>query len=105
MSWKGHVFTEADAPRALRRRGGDDLQAWLDKQTARYEIISIDDGAPEGKKEIIAEELQQRILNTLSPKAKRIAGSLVAVDPEVCQEVLGIFGVDGKLKNPFRTPD
>lgn len=101
MTLKGKVFKPEDAPRSIREGDADRCRAWCEAQTERNRIVAIEDGAPEGKKEIIAEELDQRILNRLSPKAKRIAGAMMNANLDVRLEVLAAFGDAGELENPF----
>lgn len=104
MSHKGKVFTESDVPRRLQGRWTKEQKtAWIDEQNRRYKIIAIDENAEqEGDKPIIAEELDQRALNTLSPKARRIAGMLKELPLELRAEVLGSFNSKGELVYPFR---
>lgn len=99
---KGREFTLADLPRSAHSKMNEEqMLAWCDRMTARYAVIAIDPDAPEGRREIIAEELMQRVLNRLSPKARRAAGMLMRTSQDVRAELLAAFDSDGDLKNPF----
>lgn len=92
MSNINKQFRPSEAPRGTRNR-----EAWAAAQTARWKAVAFD-----GDKPIAAEELEQRALNRLSPKARRIAGMLRQTDPAVVAEVLAAFGKVGTLKIPFK---
>lgn len=91
MSNINKEFTAADAPRMNR-----DKEAWARAQTERWKAVAFDGDQP-----IAAEELHQRALNKLSPKARRGAGLLYQMPQEVVAEVLAAFNADGSLKIPF----
>jgi len=99
-SWKGHTFVPEDAPRPIRRDPSR-CKAWCDEQTERYRIVARDPAALEGKREMIAEELEARALARLSPKARRAAGLIARLPAEVRRELLSAFDEHGMLKVPF----
>lgn len=100
---KGKQFTPADLPRKHKLRP-EQAKAWADGMTERYRVVAIDPDAPEGKQEIIAEELQARALDQLSPKAKRVAGALLRMPADARAEALAAFDRKGTLKIPFKAP-
>lgn len=103
---KGHVFTREDFGKnrlaALQRRRltPEQIDAhitdWCARETERYKIVATD-----GKTKIIAEELEQRVLNKMSPEARAIAGMMLRRPAAVRSEVLSAFDKDGSLKIPF----
>lgn len=100
---KGKEFTELDLPsRATagpRALTPEEIEAWCAKQTERYRVVAIDE---ENGRHIIAEELNQRVLNTLSTKARRQAGAILMLDAATRREILSAFDQDGNLKIPFK---
>ena len=100
MTLKGKVFTSADAPRSIRRNPAK-CQEWCAEQTARYKVVAVDPLAPPGKREFIAEEISARALARLSSKARRVAGAMLRMSPEVRVEILAAFKPDGSLVIPF----
>ncbi len=99
MTLKGKVFTADDLAPAKRQRMGEAaVQAWAQANTDRYRIVARD---PQTGEDIIAEELEQRALNRLSPRARRAAGALAAMDHALRREVLSAFDADGSVRNPF----
>ncbi len=100
MSLKGKTFTVNDLPPAKRQRMGEEAaQRWADENTERYRIVARD---PVTDAAIIAEELEQRGLNRLSSKARRIAGAMMLMDVATRREIIAAFDADGALKSPFR---
>ncbi len=102
MSWKGHTFTKENAPARIKARGGPALEEWLNEQTARNAVVAVDPSASTGKSLIIAEELQQRILNKLSEKGRRIGPLLLRMTKTDRVQLLAAFDTDGNLRNPFK---
>jgi hypothetical protein len=98
-SLKGKKFTDEDLHARVRNTWPEDRRrAYLAAQTDRYKVVATaDDGEP-----LIAEELNQVILNRLSPAARRIAGAMMLASSAVRIEVLRAFETDGNLKNPFK---
>lgn len=94
---KGHVFCEEDIPSHYTKLRGDARKKWCDEQTERYKIVAFDGNTP-----ICADEIDQRALNKLSVKAKRIAGMMMSFPEEIRREVLAAFDKDGKLAHPFK---
>lgn len=94
MSWKGHVFSASDAPRSVRAKGAEAVQAWCGAQTERYQIVATHPA----KGPLIAEEVRQRALNDLSPKARRVAGAMLNMDMVTRQEILAAFDELGAFK-------
>lgn len=97
MSWKGHTFEAKDAPRSMRNKSADAVRDWCAAQTERYKIVATHPV----KGPLIAEELRQRALNDLSPKARRLAGAMLSMDAATRREILGLFDADGALKNIY----
>lgn len=104
MSNKGKVFTPDDLPDSARRKT-DDAAAikWAEEQTARYRIVAIDETEPDpARQPIIAEELDQRAINKLSAKARRVVGTMMHMAPETRLEIINAFDQAGALKHPFK---
>jgi hypothetical protein len=94
---KGHVFVESDIPPALRRKMSPEQRAaWVAAQTERYSIVAHD-----GDRPLVAGEIDQRALNRLSSKARRLAGAMLKLDRATRREILGAFDADGNLIRPF----
>lgn len=97
MSLKGHNFVRGDLSKEfLRKAKPDQIESRLKELNGRYRIVAVD-----GETKIIAEELDQRALNKLSPKARRIAGAMMLTDQKTRAEVIAAFEADGALKHPF----
>lgn len=107
MSLKGTTLDPKKLPtsvhRSLARRHPDPVtfaaaaQLYADEFNRRYAIVAHDtDGTP-----LIAEELDARALKHLSPKARRIAGMLMAANADVRAEVLDMFTDDGQTIFPW----
>lgn len=97
MSMKGKVFTIDDLKKSLAAKMSPaQIRAWCERETARYRIVAMDGNNP-----VIAEELDQRALNRLSPKARRIAGMIARLDAATAKEVVGAFDQNGRVRNPF----
>lgn len=102
MMLKGKTFTEADLPRTCKL-GEEQRKAYLARQTEKYRIVAVD---PANDMPIIAEELDQRALNKLSPKARRVATMMLFhMDEDTRVEVLRAFKKDGSLNYPFDMVD
>lgn len=103
VSHKGKTFSQEDLPRHLRVKWSEEKKdEWVKDQNQRYKIVALDTSAPQARQAIIAEELDQRILNKLSSKARRIAGAMMLADQAVRLEVLQAFDKRGNLINPFK---
>ena len=102
MTHKGKSFVASDAPRSVRR-DATVLAAWIEKQNARYEIIATDPSAPSEKQDLILEELEGRMLATLSPKARRVVGMMMnqKYTLDIRKEILACFDSDGEVVYPF----
>lgn len=110
---KGVTLTADTLPKRLKRdiqvaaqrRKQDPIKAVEDYVAAhnkRYRVVAIDESAPEGRREIIAEELQQRIINRLGSNGRRVMGHLVRLSKEERAQVLASFNQDGSVRNPFK---
>lgn len=96
MTLKGKNFTSQDAPRSIR--GTSKGEDWAAEQTERWAIVAHDDaGHP-----IVAEELQERALRTLTPPARIAATELLQRPESVRLEVLRAFDKHGVLRIPFK---
>lgn len=105
MSHKGRTFTEQELPASRRstasgrmRMSPEEIKSWCEEQTERHRVVAYDSR----DEALMAEELDQRALNELSPKARRAAGLLMNCDPSVRMEVLAAFQSDGSLIHPFK---
>lgn len=110
---KGKTITEAELGRRLtrdiqvaaQRRGKDPkaaVAAYVEAHNKRHKVVALDENAPEGRREIIAEELNQRIINRLTPNGRRVAGVLMRLPAAERAQIINAFSQDGSLKNPFR---
>lgn len=97
---KGKTITAEEvqqrAARGRRSMSREDAQRFADKHNERYRIVAMDGETP-----IIREELNGRMLKRLSPKARRVAGSMLALSAEQRREVLACFGSDGSITYPW----
>lgn len=99
---KGHLFKPSDIPERRREKmTNEQITAWCVEQTKRHAIVAVDPDERADRQAIIREELAQRALNKLSPKARRIAGTLYKNPVKLRAEVLAAFTETGELKNPF----
>lgn len=98
---KGHTFTEADLPATARARWTPDRKAaWCKEQTERYRIV-----AKMGDTPLIAEEVEQRIINSFPSAVRRIVGTLARLPAADRRAVFDAFDrSSGELKNPFQSP-
>jgi hypothetical protein len=100
MSLKGTQLTPGDPriPRGIRLHGTPEaLQAYIAAHHARWKIVAtMADGTP-----LVAEELEGRLLQTLSPSARRVVGAMLLLSPEVRREVLGAFTEAGAVHYPW----
>lgn len=103
QSLKGHTFTEGDLPdsaisKAKNIREEDTKnQNWLNKQTARYQIVAYDGDEP-----LIAEELEARAISKLSDTIRSTAGMIVRLSPEDRKTLRDSFDDAGNLILPFK---
>jgi len=100
MSLKGKTFTVEDLPFGARRKmTPGQIEKYCADQTERYAIIAMDGNVP-----LIAEELEQRALNKLTPRARRVCGMMIRLDEATRREIINNFSEDGGLKKPFSRP-
>lgn len=96
---KGGARSIEHAPARIRKLSSTDprREAWLKEENRRYTIVAVD---AQGR-ELIAEELPGRLLQTLSPKARRVVGIMLGLPAAVRREILGSFDKQGELKYPW----
>lgn len=111
MSLKGRKFTREDLPRITQQRIKNkqvsetelaQLDAHLDRQTARYAIVAMDGSTP-----IIAEELDERLMRHHAKGDSEVLKSLrnlMTLTPEQRDRVLDAFDNFSSLVNEFDAP-
>lgn len=88
MSFKGHTFTDTDAPRGVRQRGGEVLKAWIEEQTEKNRVVAE---CPSCKRPLVTgEALPHRLNHSSNGNVRAAAGMVLRLLPDEIAEVLEI---------------
>lgn len=102
---KGKEFAPDDLSQRSRGFSDEKRQARCNELTERFKVVAVDTDERADRQLIIAEELNQRILNRLPSRVKRVVGMMARYSPEIRAQVLTAFSKNGELINPFATDD